>query len=115
MPAWQPGGLADVIRSRRQPDKPEGGPLLLATAILERLVEDARRGDQAAAWAAWAGMGPILADMMGIDDAAWQWRLRRAGVDRPAIEPPPPPETPMMAPQAGTFRRVGPGGAVLEM
>ena len=101
--------------SRRIPEKPEGGPLLLATAILERLVEDARRGDEAAAWAAWAGLGPILAGALGIDDDAWQWRLRRAGIDRPATEPPPPPETPMMAPQAGVFRRVGPGGAILDM
>ena len=96
--------------SRRKPEKPEGGPLLLATAILERLVEDARRGDEAAAWAAWAGLGPILAGALGIDDDAWQWRLRKAGIDRPATEPPPPPEAPMMAPQAGTFRRVAPGG-----
>ncbi len=96
--------------SRRKPEKPEGGPLLLATAILERLVEDARRGDEAAAWAAWAGLGPILAGALGIDDDAWQWRLRRAGIDRPATEPPPPIETPMIAPQAGcdTGRRQGP-------
>lgn len=100
-----------MIRSRKKPDT-EGGPLLLATAILERLIQDARRGDKAAAWAAWAGLGPILAGLMGIDDDAWQWRLRRAGVDRPAIESPPPPE--MMAPQAGV-RRVGPRGAVLDM
>lgn len=103
-----------MIRSRRKPDKPDGGPLLLAVAILERMVEDAQRGDPAAAWAAWAGMGAYLAGAMGIDDDAWQWRLRRAGVERPAIEPPPP-ETPMMAPQAGTFRRVGHGGAILDM
>lgn len=101
-----------MIRSRKPK---EGGPLLLATAILERLVEDARRGDRAAVWAAWAGIGPILADMMGIDDAAWQWRLRCAGIDRPTREPPEPPDTGEIAPQMGKFRSVGPGGAVLNM
>ena len=35
-----------MIRSRRKPDKPDGGPLLLAVAILERMVEDAQRFDQ---------------------------------------------------------------------
>lgn len=91
------------------------GPLLLGAAILQRMIEDARGGDPGAAWAAWFGMGPALADMMGIDDAAWQWRLRCAGIDRPAHEPPEPSGTGKIAPQMGKIQSVGPGGAVLNM
>ena len=68
-----------MIRSRKKPEKPEGGPLLLATAILEKLVEDARRGDQAAAWAA-MGYGELNREYRTFFEAVKKGRVGRDGV-----------------------------------
>lgn len=97
-------GRGQVIAGGRRVPVDESGDGMdaLAAAVLERMVRDARAGDAAAAWAAWAGVG------LGLDDVTWFARLRNAGIEKPEKEPPEPIEARVNEPQllTGIFRPV---------
>ena len=105
-------GRGQVIAGGRRVPVDESGDGMdaLAAAVLERMVRDARAGDAAAAWAAWAGVG------LGLDDVTWFARLRNAGIEKPEKEPPEPVEPRVNEPRLlfGVFRVVEPG-TVLQM
>lgn len=111
-------GRGQVIAGGQRMTVEESGDGMesLAAAVLERMVRDARAGDAAAAWAAWAGVGLHLAMGLGLDDVTWFARLRNAGIEKPEKEPPEPVEPRVNEPRLlfGVFRVVEPG-TVLQM
>ncbi|MFZ1472674.1 MAG: hypothetical protein WAV79_07065 [Anaerolineae bacterium] len=76
-----------VIAGGQRVTVEDDGAQLLAAAVLQRMIADARQGDAAAAWAAWAGVGVHLAMGLGLDDVTWFTRLRIAGIEKPEKEP----------------------------
>lgn len=100
-----------VIAGGQRVTVEDDGAQLLAAAVLQRMIADARQGDAAAAWAAWAGVGLHLAMGLGLDDVTWFTRLRIAGIEKPEKEPPAPVERNEIEPPVlvGVFRQIGEG------
>ena len=106
-----------VIAGGQRVTVEDDGAQLLAAAVLQRMIADARQGDAAAAWAAWAGMGLHLAGQLGLDDVTWFARLRIAGIEKPEKEPAEDAEPDVIEPlrKAPVFQTVAGTGAAVRM